>query len=304
MSELTLSILIPNYNDGELLERKLNELLPVLPKECEVLICDDASTDQSVRRLQPLVEACRQCTLICNDRNLGVMATVNRLYPLARGRYLYFCSANDRLEVTGLLSLIEEASSSTHAVITTDPLFMREGQEPYCERLLHDCLHKREFSADEVVKLFASTNFWVTAHGSFFRRDLIARYGGYRESLGTHSDFFLNHLIAFDSGLCYLPCSPIACLDSREGSYSSSLDIGEKRAEIEGLFRALCDLPPKLKSRYLRSGILAPIVKQIYPKALFNRRYWTSLLFIALRKYRIASYRYLARRRPLFKEVD
>lgn len=74
--ELSISVIIPNFNGYELLKNNLPDLIQALDNVCEseIIIVDDASSDQSVNFLihhYPFIK------VISNPRNLGFARSVN-----------------------------------------------------------------------------------------------------------------------------------------------------------------------------------------------------------------------------------
>src|SRR5262245_2091925 len=95
MSSADLSVVIPNYNDARYLPRSVGALLNqcVLPRE--IIVLDDASTDESVAVVRTLSRRSPLIRLIRNERNLGCCATINRGAELTRGRFLFLGAAAD-----------------------------------------------------------------------------------------------------------------------------------------------------------------------------------------------------------------
>lgn len=86
-SKQGISVILPNYNGRQLLQRNLPSLFMSLEEAnvpYEVLVVDDSSSDDSVPMLQAEFP---QVRLIANEKNLGFSATCNRgvhaaIYPL------------------------------------------------------------------------------------------------------------------------------------------------------------------------------------------------------------------------------
>lgn len=70
---MKISVVIPNFNGEQVLKKNLEKVLSVLPTQ-EIIVVDDASTDESVamlRRLYPKVK------VICRRHNNGFASTAN-----------------------------------------------------------------------------------------------------------------------------------------------------------------------------------------------------------------------------------
>ena len=77
-----ISIIIPNYNGVGNLKKNLPKILEIASKrnDCEIIVVDDASTDESVKYLRE-VEGGKKGELnlqiIVKDKNTGFSSTVN-----------------------------------------------------------------------------------------------------------------------------------------------------------------------------------------------------------------------------------
>lgn len=89
-----VSILISAYNEEEIIERKIQNLLQLdYPKDLlEILIGDDGSKDRTVEIVSRYEKS--GIRLICAERNAGKAAMLNRLHSKATGEIIVLCDAN------------------------------------------------------------------------------------------------------------------------------------------------------------------------------------------------------------------
>ncbi len=92
MTKARVSVIIPTYNYGRFLEATLSSVLGHVPGIPEVIVVDDASTDDtaSVVAKFPQVRYVRQ-------DHLGVAAARNRGAAEADGEFLCFLDSDDQL---------------------------------------------------------------------------------------------------------------------------------------------------------------------------------------------------------------
>jgi glycosyltransferase involved in cell wall biosynthesis len=91
------SLIITTYNYGQYIERCIRSCLNqrfVDSESNEILVVDDASTDDTVARLAKF-QAHRNFRLIVNDTNLGVAASANKGILAAEGHYVVRVDADD-----------------------------------------------------------------------------------------------------------------------------------------------------------------------------------------------------------------
>ena len=80
----SVSIIITNYNYGKYLSRCLRSCLNQKHIDCEVIVVDDVSTDNSDKIIKPFLN---DIIYIKNKKNLGVAASSNIGIENSRGRY-------------------------------------------------------------------------------------------------------------------------------------------------------------------------------------------------------------------------
>lgn len=111
---LDLSVVIPIYNEREnlaSLEEKLNETLPKLDLNYEVVFVDDGSLDGSEELIRTLQKQNPHLQLIRFARNFGQSAAFIAGFRAARGRIIITMDAdlqNDPADIPALLEKIDE----------------------------------------------------------------------------------------------------------------------------------------------------------------------------------------------------
>lgn len=111
MPEPLLSIIIPNYNGAELLSSNLPVVLKAVENAnfpVEVLVVDDASTDNSLEILQQFPSV----TPVIREKNGGFSKACNSGLAAAKGRMLLFLNSDATLEVD-FLSYFQEHFKDT-----------------------------------------------------------------------------------------------------------------------------------------------------------------------------------------------
>jgi len=172
-SQPFVSIIIPTYNGGSLVEETLSSCLKIKGVSLEIIVIDDGSTDGTPERLARRFPSIRLHPLITNSgsgsagRNAGL--------SLARGHYVKFLDHDDLIQPRGFKAECEEAMRtdadivmSRWGVVSIDQKgrFLRDTQRvltpPDPERLPEAilqgesmpytaaALYKRSFIADEL----------------------------------------------------------------------------------------------------------------------------------------------------------
>ncbi|MBI3888040.1 glycosyltransferase [Candidatus Microgenomates bacterium] len=90
-----ISIVIPNFNSGHLLKKNLPKLINLLNKsklKYEIIVTDDASTDNSLLEIRNL-----ELVIITSNKNTGFGGNVDRGIRQAKGEIVFIINAIDAL---------------------------------------------------------------------------------------------------------------------------------------------------------------------------------------------------------------
>jgi len=104
-----VSVIVPNYNYGKYLRKRLDSILNQTFKDFELILLDDASNDDSVNIMKEYSEKFKFIKMYINEKNTGspFRQWVKGL-KLARGDYVWIAEADDLSEPNFLRSLIEK----------------------------------------------------------------------------------------------------------------------------------------------------------------------------------------------------
>ena len=174
-----ISVVIPNYNGFELLEKNVSRLLDLLKKsklEYELIIVDDCSTDNSRSILEPFARG-GLAHVVFKPKNEGFPTTADQGIRAARGEVV-FVIKNDALpeRVDYFRLLLGHFKDSEVFAVTAGLKTMENGKEEirgngiiYWNKGFF--LHKRGN-----LNLHTA---WADGGASAFRRDLYFKIGGF-----------------------------------------------------------------------------------------------------------------------------
>src|SRR5690349_801276 len=91
----TLSVLMPVYNCERYVAEAIQSVIDQTFTDWHLLLCDDGSVDGTRKILETYAAQDDRIQLFSNSGNLGKIATIERLYPLTRGRYVVFHDSDD-----------------------------------------------------------------------------------------------------------------------------------------------------------------------------------------------------------------
>lgn len=96
MNEPTVSVIVPNYNYARFLPERMESILGQTFKDYEIIMLDDASTDDSMEIIRRYSGHPKVRHVVVNEKNSGTpFAQWRRGFELARGRYIWIAEADD-----------------------------------------------------------------------------------------------------------------------------------------------------------------------------------------------------------------
>lgn len=95
MHLLKVSVIMPSYNSAAYVREAISSVLDQTYKNWELIIVDDASTDNSIDVIRPYVENDPRIRLHVSEKNAGAAATRNKCTELATGDVIAFLDSDD-----------------------------------------------------------------------------------------------------------------------------------------------------------------------------------------------------------------
>ena len=117
MNTPLVSIIIPFYNDAATLARTLESIHASTHRNYEVLLVDDASTDESPKIAAAFVREDAHVRLLTNEHNRHVSFCRNRALDLARGDYVSFVDSDDWISPDWIANLLTAADEADAEVV-------------------------------------------------------------------------------------------------------------------------------------------------------------------------------------------
>jgi glycosyltransferase involved in cell wall biosynthesis len=92
-SDPRISVILPVYNGGEFICDAIESILAQTFQNFELIIIDDGSTDNSAEKLSTFTDP--RIVLLSNEKNRGLVETLNRGIAAAKGEYIARMDADD-----------------------------------------------------------------------------------------------------------------------------------------------------------------------------------------------------------------
>lgn len=271
----TISVIMPNYNDSASIRAQLLAICGQSHQPHEVIVIDDGSTDNSVSIIEEIARQFSFVRVLRNDRNRGIIYSVNRAARFASGEYLYIPASNDIVHP----GLFEKALQ----------LMARYPQASFCcsDGFLDDEKNTWEISTGWLTEpgyispqdLAQTTRrpgmaLMPLSHTCIIRRATLPHPDVWKSELECYCDWFLYQVLAFRHGCCFLPeklvtqrwsassyCERVKSDDSRHQriflEIIKLLAMPENKDVAELIVRGgtlLCFMPKMLTPRNVRAA--------------------------------------------------
>jgi len=161
-----LSIGLPVYNGERYVRQALDSILSQDLTDFELIICDNASTDQTGRICQDYAARDSRIHYHRNPQNLGAIPNHNRAFHFACGRYFKWAGHDDECAPTMLsrcVATLESAPQSVVLVYTQAELIDEDGRvtERYSNSI--ECRDPRPHR--RLARVVASVKLGTPAYG-------------------------------------------------------------------------------------------------------------------------------------------
>ncbi len=175
-----VSVIIPTFNRSHLLGKTLNSVLAQSFKDIEIVVIDDASTDQT----QDLLSKYPSLKTIILDVNHGVSYARNRGIEISKGRYICFLDSDDLWEPKKLEIQTQWMDEHTEfAASQTEEIWIRNGV-----RINPREKHKK-YSGD--IFLQSLPLCIVSPSSVMIRTNILKEIGGFDTKLPACEDYDL-----------------------------------------------------------------------------------------------------------------
>lgn len=275
MEGSNLSVTIINYNDGGYIGEALETILSQSFKPLEVIVVDDASTDNSVELIEQFVKREPIIRLLRNKSNKGVVFSTNLACERTSGDYVFSqCADNKVLDGFFEKSMQLLAQHPQAGLCCSDPVIFDERFNVVSEHRLGWSNEPRYFSPANLANVVHRG--CIAGHTAIIKRSALFKVGGYLPELKWHNDWFSLLVIGFRYGVCYIP-QPLSVFTVRQNSYSyrGRRDWSQQSQVLNHLFQILkspaySDVLPLFQ----RSGVISTFGREIMRVVLSNPKHW------------------------------
>lgn len=225
----TVSVLLPSYNHAHYIGVALAALAGQTRAPDEILVIEDASTDDSLAVIESFQDELPQLRILRNPHNIGVNGAINRGLLEASSSHVVCSAADDWLEPEFIERMTEAAAAHPAGKVCASsyvqyfeterrrvhhgrdselgPWYAADGPEYICP--------------DEFRRLLTRGFVWLPLNASLVERAALLEINGYDPRLRWHADWFATYTLAFRHGFTVVP-EPLSVFRMASEGYSST----------------------------------------------------------------------------------
>jgi glycosyltransferase involved in cell wall biosynthesis len=266
ISEATVSVIVPCYNQGAYLAEAVGSLVRQTHTSWECIIVNDGSTDDSLDIARRLASKHPRVRIV-DQRNRGLSAARNRGLLEARGGWIQLLDADDLLEPDALARHQEvfRREPATDVAYSALWILSEERREVRRTRSVPVTLLRKPLDA---FVLYWERGLTIPIHAFTYRTSCFQRWGIFDERLPNHEDWDI-HLRFSAGGGRYGPVPTRSALYRiREGSMTGQGDLMHQgKCLVLSKHVANHDIPLRL-----RLALARRLVHERLPRALETLR--------------------------------
>jgi glycosyltransferase involved in cell wall biosynthesis len=231
-----ISVIIPNFNRGDLLKETLESLVRQDYQNWEAIVTDDGSTDNSEQIAGKFSALDSRITFFKRNRNPSGAPTCRNIgISLAKGTYLIFLDSDDLLAPAALSQRVNTINHEPIFDFWVFPILMFRNHPGDASTLWNI-----DNGTSDLHRFLILDAPWQTS-GPIWRKEAVLKIGGFTEGLACWQDvdFHLKALIAGLRGKKFYDLTP---------------DVFYRQHETQSISQGEISSPAKLNSRKIAIG--------------------------------------------------
>ena len=169
-----VSVIIPVYNVEKYLEKCISSVLKQNMVDLEIIICNDASTDDSAKIIEKYIKIDNRIKLITHKENQGLSISRNDGIEIASGEYIFFLDSDDYIMENVLTILYHKIKSANADVLYFGYEEHSVNSQNDIKRYSHKSIYpKVEDGHDFFCRAIKEGNACVTSWSAIYRNQFL-----------------------------------------------------------------------------------------------------------------------------------
>ena len=262
----TLSVVIPNYNNGKYISQCLDSILSQSYKEVvEIIIVDDCSSDNSKEILGQYEKKYPVIRPIFLEKNGKVSAARNKGLSIAKGEYITFIDADDcyynKDKLKNEMEIIKKFSEKGKDVIAYSSIVSMSNSGENYKFPNYDV--EKYLTGDIYSDLVVDLKSGLAMRDYCIKTSILKEIGGYNVNNSLFEDFELILKIAKKYEFYFTKEYGTAYRDSINGLSKKPSDQLRK-AKNKIIKESLKDIPMSKKIGTILKRAMVQLLKQVY----------------------------------------
>jgi len=180
---IKVSVAIPIYNGAKFLERAINSVLNQSKKVHDIIIVDDASTDNSSEVIQSIKSKNPQTDIkyYRNETNIGYSANWNKCFEYCKTKYLLILHQDDMLKTNAFETLYNFLQiNPDYAIVGAYEEYINENDEIISSKKL---LKTRYYEKGQVYEFVVNHGSYIACSSVMFDMEKIKKVGYFDEDV-------------------------------------------------------------------------------------------------------------------------
>lgn len=279
-----VTVVLTTFNQGKYIEEALNSVFLQSYAQIQLIVIDNASTDNTLAVIETKKETSSDFILIKNLSNKGLCGAFNQGLALAKGKYIIDLSGDDILLPDRIGKQIQafELLSEDYAVVFSNARYI----DPDGELLnYHYPVDSDEKAVDKIpmgdVYKKVLEKYFICTPTMIMRTSIVNQMGGYDESLQFEDfDFWIRSSVKFK----YFYLDDVLTL-KRNTPRSLGTKVYEKGSKMMESYYAVCNKAYDLNRDQEEFDLLAVRIRTFIRKCFYAEEFELAVKFKTLLNY-------------------
>jgi len=169
--------MIPTYNRKDFL-RECVESVRTTTVECEIVVLDNASSDETPQMMETLMQTDPRIRYIRNEYNIGATANYNKAMKIARGKYLCLLGDDDAVLPGNFEKKIALLEAHPQVGLVYSQALRINGNGEVEDTILWPGILRYSYIGGRTEWLDLLPACYISLQSVVFRRELYQRHGG------------------------------------------------------------------------------------------------------------------------------
>lgn len=174
MENKLITIIVPVYNGEKYIIETLESCEKQSYKNIEILIIDDCSKDNSVKKIEEYIKNKTRFKLVKNKKNLGMIKNINKGIDIALGEWIISLGQDDILNEKHVEKMLKTIDENTSFVFCESDLIDSNGKKYYISNNKDKIIKKLER-----IKYNLTKNNQINSCGLMYSKEKALKVGKY-----------------------------------------------------------------------------------------------------------------------------